>query len=117
MLFSSIPEKRVRKEKESGPKHAINGLTYATMKVNLTFRTKVTERELMHFRNYLKKKNENRYDSIVTIQDIKLVAIFLCCQQLPRLFHKFFNLTKVNQLLRACIVYIQFYLQVSLLGL
>lgn len=92
----------------------MNGLTYASLKVDIKFRSTVSEGELMEFRHYLRKKNQERSDNVVTIQDVKIVAIFLCCQQLPKLFHKFYNLWKVNLLLRACIVYMEFYLKVSL---
>ncbi|KAK6635641.1 hypothetical protein RUM44_000895 [Polyplax serrata] len=90
---------------------ACNGITYATMKVDLKFKATVSDLELMDFRHFLKKRNRGRQDNVVTIQDCKIVAIFLCIQQLPTPFHKIFNLATINKLLRACIVYIQFYLQ------
>ncbi|EEB17096.1 hypothetical protein Phum_PHUM452770 [Pediculus humanus corporis] len=110
-LISLTKEKKLKKKKEKKRTTGINGLTYATMKVDLTFKSTVSDVELMNFRHYLKKKNLGREDHIVTIQDIKIVAMFLCMQPLPTLFYKFFNVSVVNQLLRSCIVYLQFFFQ------
>ncbi|KAL0269168.1 UNVERIFIED_CONTAM: hypothetical protein PYX00_006984 [Menopon gallinae] len=108
---SWVAEKQKRKHKEVKTPSAINGLTYVTIKVDIKFKFKVSEAELHEFRHFLKERNKARKDHVITIDDVKVVAIFLCCEKLPSLFHKFFNLVKVNQLLRACIVYMEFYLQ------
>lgn len=113
-FLSWVSEKQKRKYKEVKTPTAINGLTYVTLKVDIKFKFRVSEDELHEFRHFLKERNKARKDHVVTIDDVKVVAIFLCCERLPSLFHQFFNLVKVNQLLRACIVYMEFYLQVSL---
>ncbi|KAF5270343.1 hypothetical protein FQR65_LT05531 [Abscondita terminalis] len=79
----------------------------------IRFREVVDHLDQARFRRYHQRRCKPNEPNVITIQDIKDVAVYLAHPKSLTLdFIKFFHIPSMDRFLRALIVYFQFYMQV-----
>ena len=80
--------------------------------LNLTFKETADTFEKINFRRQFQRRVKANEPDIITIRDVKDVALFQTTSELPKEFIDMFHTHRVDRLLRALIVYMQQYLEV-----